>query len=629
VLAAASPATALAATASVSGSTLEFRAAAGEANELTVTFQNGAYQVRDTAVGVNPGAGCFPSGLDGVACPAGGISRLSAELGDMGDAVSIVPELAAQIHGGEGADTVTASGAADILLGGPGNDVVNGAEGGDTLDGGDGDDILDGGGGADTLDGGDGSDILRGARDDDLLRAGPGADTLSGGENNDVVDYSARNEPLTVTLDDEPGDGAAGENDNAGADIEQVRGGAGSDSIVGSGTANVITGGAGADSLDGAQGDDRLDGDAGDDLLAGGQGADALAGGAGNDGLSGGSGPDDLAGGEGSDFAGYVGRATGVTVTLDDAADDGDPGEGDNVHSDVEGLYGGEGPDTLTGDGDPNIIAGLGGDDVVDGGEGDDIVSGDAGADVLRGGAGTDAASYAGAPSSVTVTLDGAANDGRRGENDSVAGDVENVFGGDGPDRISGNDGPNMLVGGPGADVIVGAGGIDTLAAGDGDDVVDASDGGTDLVDCAEGADFVRMDAGDATSPGCEDVLVGVLLQVPPAGLRATRFGVVRLPIACPPAALAGCAGWATLTSADGKTRLGVGSFEAAKGDSAVVEVELTRRTLRLLKKRKRMSVAAEAVVRHASGRTGATRTTFNLRPAKAKKKKKKRRART
>jgi len=48
-------------------------------------------------------------------------------------------------------------------------------------------------------------------------------------------------------------------------------------------------------------------------------------------------------------------------------------------------------------------------------------------------GAGIDAVSYSGAESSVTVTLDGQANDGARGENDLVGDDVENVFGGDGP----------------------------------------------------------------------------------------------------------------------------------------------------------------------------------------------------
>src|SRR5207249_6437969 len=128
------------------------------------------------------------------------------------------------------------------------------------------------------------------------------------------------------------------------------------DTITGSGLANVIKGGPGDDSLDGAQGNDTLDGGAGNDLLTGGQGNDKLQGGDGNDGLSGGSGADDMSGGPGSDFVGYIGRPTGVRVTLDDQPDDGGPGEGDNARSDIEGIYGGDGNDTLIGSDASNII---------------------------------------------------------------------------------------------------------------------------------------------------------------------------------------------------------------------------------------------------------------------------------
>jgi Ca2+-binding RTX toxin-like protein len=474
------------------------------------------------------------------------------------------------------------------------------------------------------LDGGGGNDAMNGGAGDDTLPAGPGKDGMSGGEGRDLADYSGRGAALSITLDGEANDGAAGELDNVVTDVEDVTGGSGGDTMLGTASANVLNGGGGDDSLDGAQGDDTLDGGPGNDLLTGGQGNDKLSGGDGTDGLSGGSGADDIAGGANSDFAGYIGRSAGVSVTLDDQADDGEAGEGDNVHSDIEGLYGGDGPDTLIGSDASNIITGGGGGDTIDGGGGDDIVSGDQGSDALRGGAGTDSVSYAGSEASVTVTLDGQANDGARGESDTVAGDVENVFGGDGPDRIVGNAAPNLLIGGAGNDILVGDGGVDTLVGGDGDDQFGAADGGTDLVDCGAGTDFVRMDASDAASPECEQTLVDVQLQLPAAGLRATRSGIVRVPVACPAAnGDAGCAGWVTLVSADGKLNLGIGTYQIPKGDDALVEIELTRKQFALLKKKKVLSVVATAAIRDPAGRTSQTTKGFKLRPPKAAKKKK------
>jgi len=153
-------------------------------------------------------------------------------------------------------------------------------------------------------------------------------------------------------------------------------------------------------------------------------------------------------------------------------------------------------------------------------------------------------------------------------------------------------------------------------------------DGGTDLVDCGAGTDFVHMDAGDAASAECEQTLVDVQFQVPPTGLRASRDGVVRIPIAC--AGAAGCAGWVTLKSPDGTLDLGIGTYELAKGEDALVEIELSSANRKLLKKKKVITVVATGVVRDAQGRTTATTTTFKLQPPKtvkkpAKKKKKKR----
>jgi hypothetical protein len=120
-------------------------------------------------------------------------------------------------------------------------------------------------------------------------------------------------------------------------------------------------------------------GEGGDDDLAGGLSADTLDGGPGDDLLTP-SGPGDVVrGGPGFDTARMPNG--GVAVTLDDAADDGLPGQGQNIHSDVEKVTGGSGADQLEGSDGPNTL---------DGGDGDDTLNGLGGADTLTGGSGSD-----------------------------------------------------------------------------------------------------------------------------------------------------------------------------------------------------------------------------------------------
>ena len=65
---------------------------------------------------------------------------------------------------------------------------------------------------------------------------------------------------VTVTLDDQPGDGKTGENDDVGSDVERLRGGEGDDRLIGSD---------GPNSLEASDGNDFLDGRGGDDFLYG------------------------------------------------------------------------------------------------------------------------------------------------------------------------------------------------------------------------------------------------------------------------------------------------------------------------------------------------------------------------
>ena len=99
--------------------------------------------------------------------------------------------------------------------------------------------------------------------------------------------------------------------------------------------------------------------------------------------LRGGPGADDLSGGDGIDTADYELSAR-VTVTLDDQANDGSPGEKDNVRTDVENVEGGGDEDTFTGSNRGNRLDGAAGEDYIDGETGADQLLGGGSIDVLR-----------------------------------------------------------------------------------------------------------------------------------------------------------------------------------------------------------------------------------------------------
>jgi hypothetical protein len=140
----------------------------------------------------------------------------------------------------------------------------------------------------------------------------------------------------------------------------------------------------------GGAGDDTIGSGVSDDLLSGGPGDDTLAAGAGRDFLDGGQGADMLRGGPETDYADYSRRANALRIDLDGRADDGEPGEGDNVHTDVEGVVAGTGDDLLVGNGKHNVFNGSGGDDTIRGRADQDVVFGGAGNDRLSGGMGVD-----------------------------------------------------------------------------------------------------------------------------------------------------------------------------------------------------------------------------------------------
>jgi Ca2+-binding RTX toxin-like protein len=121
--------------------------------------------------------------------------------------------------------------------------------------------------------------------------------------------------------------------------------------------------------------------------LNGGAGADTLTGSAAKNSLAGHAGADVFSGLGGIDTVTYTTRTIGITVDIDNVADDGNsddgpPGARDNVKSDVENLTGGGGADTLTGSALANILrGGAGADSLLGLGANDTLFANDGVAD--------------------------------------------------------------------------------------------------------------------------------------------------------------------------------------------------------------------------------------------------------
>ena len=218
-----------------------------------------------------------------------------------------------------------------------------------------------------------------------------------------------------------------------------IYGGPGYDSILGGPGADGLHGGLDGDLLQGGSNNDYLYGEEGHDLLRGGD----------NTGWNGkGDGDDWFYGGPGVDTVDYSDRTTPNRVSLYDNYNNDGAGPGvefDNVHSDVENVYGSQGRDDIEGDGAvDNTFFGNDGFDDLDGLGGDDW-----------------------------------------------------LYGGPGGDR---------LMGGVGSDMLDGGEGIDTLDGEAGNDEITSADGEYDYVKCGSGFDTVLADAFDYIFPGCEAV---------------------------------------------------------------------------------------------------------------------------
>jgi Ca2+-binding RTX toxin-like protein len=360
--------------------------------------------------------------------------------------------------------------------------------------------------------------------------------SISGGAGNDDLQASLDGQPTTLD------------------------GGPGNDKLQGGPGADALAGGDGNDELDGKAGSDRLDGGAGDDLLTGDANKDPS--------------PDVIDGGPGYDridsdwSASSLSAPTPLVVTLGGGADDGRPGEGDDVRN-VERIST-HGPSTL---------------------------------------AGTDAAEYL---EVVQVTSPSTISGG--GGNDTLrAGDgADKLDGGPGDDDLDAGFGDDTIVGGPGRDNIAG-----DRRGGDcgpvwcklpfGNDTIDARDGEQDSVTCGIGEDTVLADAIDVVAGDCEHVTRVGAAPVPgsngtgAAGALAATAGKVKL-------AGALAHGLKLRVSAPGAGRLAAsakgasGSAKVKKAGPATVVLRFTKAARRRARHARSLKLAIAVRFTPASG---------------------------
>ena len=410
----------------------------------------------------------------------------------------------------------------------------------------------------------------------------------------------------------------------------QLEGGDGDDRLSVSGARAILLGGAGRDLLQGGDGDDSVLGGAGVDDLRGGPGNDVLYGDR-TTLVSGSVVPavpeaDVIDGGADSDTLSYVDRATPVSVDLASGSGAGAPGENDAVFS-IENVEGGDGGDTLSGDGGPNrlrggpgddTLAGRGGADTLDGWSGKDSLSGGAADDMLApdgtgetapvgesdtvdGGPGADTLSYSLRRQAVVVDLGDSKPDGEPAAPDRLK-SIENVTGGSGNDVIRGNGADNVLAGVYGRDRVSGEGGDDVVMADPGDGFADVLSGGSgdDIVagsgrrpSCGPGSDLVAgIRGGSLTVRDCESLFV--LPHVynrfeipPPAAIlelsaRPPVASAKSIPLraVCPQSKCS-----AAIRIRSGKTTIALGRAALKRGKPATVKVPLTSAGKRLLRR--------------------------------------------
>lgn len=381
----------------------------GHRSDLHVDVQDGSYHVHDTG-GFTTGPGCSSTGPADAYCPVAGITRSEWRLkGQRDDVYLDGMSIPATIDSGPGGGRLYGSSASDTITGG--DDV-------EWIWPGSGDDVVHAGGGADEMDAWPSPGAPQDAQD--------GHDVLDGGPGFDMANYQYRTHDVTLRINGQADDGEAGEGDDVhaehlitGSGNDLIRGTDADETLAGQGGDDYLVPGKGTDWVLGGQGFDRVSyaertapmtvrldtsvadlgngeldrpldiekvyGGSGDDHLIGDAGPNVLVGNGGDDYLQGHGGRDDLQGGPGDhDRASFINAPQPVNVSLDGVRNDGMPGENTLVESDVEGAYGSEHDDTLTGNAGANFLRGYGGADTLDPKGGKDDVGGGDGDDSIQ-----------------------------------------------------------------------------------------------------------------------------------------------------------------------------------------------------------------------------------------------------
>lgn len=147
----------------------------------------------------------------------------------------------------------------------------------------------------------------------------------------------------------------------------------------------------------------------------------------------------------------------------------------------IDTIYGQGGDDTIAGDEQSDSLYGGLGNDTIDGGTGNDYIEGGDGLDTIYGGLGDDTA-YGGDANDSLFGFDGA----------------DTLFGGAGDDYVDGDEGADSLSGDAGADTLVGDGGNDSIFGGTGADSIYAG-ADDDTVSGGADNDTVFLDTGNDT----------------------------------------------------------------------------------------------------------------------------------
>ncbi len=373
-----------------------------------------------------------------------------------------------------------------------------------------------------------------------------------------------------------------------------------------------IYGGDGKDNLQtyGATGT-MLDGGAGNDTLKGWDTAETLRGGPGDDEINGSGGADHIEGGDGNDqiapdtyhdpASDYVDGGPGldtvddwtipsndynppISVSMDGVANDGRPGEADNVlnvekiESHVSGLIaGGPGDDVFT------VYANLD--------EGNSTLIGNGGNDKLTAGHYAD-------------TLDG----------------------GVGNDVLVGGLGNDVISGGPGQDTINGDAtgstcGYYSCTIPFGNDVINARDGEADTIDCGVGTDRAVVDAIDVVA-NCESVDTAGAAPGPggsdaPAGAGSGPASKVTGKLSVKAIAKKGlgvtvsCAGACKVTASlvvKGKT-VASSKKTLLKAGDAKLTLKVSKKSMKAFKRLKKTSATLKVTVEGANGKASSSKT--------------------